>query len=268
MKTEDYSGGARSKDECGRGANEERCSGSGSGSHTPKEGAKNRERYCLLFGVELIPAPRERAGSRAVPPHAWTNQILWDYISPYVPGVTRIIAINAMEFIVFRGSRSNGEGIPQREAIALAYGMEGNETLWMGKPVTIHCTPRMLREAAADLAAFRNYVRRRTLDHINKQRKKHAAWMQQDVMEDPTSPRTPRGCGMVRRMDRYVAEHHHRHQVGVAPQDRPLYAARENSEWDGPERMGEARIAVCVARCVSPGRDGAGLHLCTGRSPV
>ena len=70
VKTEGGSGGARSKDECGRGVNEERCSGSASGSHTPKDGAKNRERYCLLFGVEVIPTPRERPGSHAVPPHA------------------------------------------------------------------------------------------------------------------------------------------------------------------------------------------------------
>ena len=130
-----------------------RCSGSGSGSRTPKDGAKNREHYCLLFGVELIPAPHERVGSQAVHPSTWTNQILWDYVSPYVPGVTKIIAINAMEFIVFQGSHSNGEDIAQREADALADGLEGNEILWVGKPVTMHCTPRTLREAAADLAA-------------------------------------------------------------------------------------------------------------------
>ena len=210
-----------------------RCSGYS--SRTPKEGVKNRECYCLLFGVELIPAPSERVGSRAVPPHTWTNQILWDHVSLYVPGMTRIIAINAMEFIVFRGSRSNGEGIPQREAIALANGMEGNEILWVGKPVTMHCTPRTLREAAADLTASPEYVRRRTLDSFNKQRKKHAARMQRDVMTDPTSPRTPRGRGMVCHTNRYVVEHHHRHQVGATPQDCPLYAARENPEWDGPE---------------------------------
>ena len=161
---------------------------------------------------------------------------------PHTPGQIKFSGINAMEFIVFRGSCSNGEGIPQREAIALANGMEGNETLWVGKPVTMHCTPRTLREAAADLAASREYVRRRTLDRINEQRKKHAARMQRDVMEDPTSPRTPRGRGMVRHADRYVAEHHHRHQVGVTPQDRPLYAARENPERDGPERVAQGRL--------------------------
>ena len=47
---------------------------------------------------------------------------------------------------------------------------------------------------------------------------------------------------MVRRADRYVAEHHHRHQVGVAPPDRPLYAARENPECDGPERVAQVHI--------------------------
>ena len=139
--------------------------------------------------------------------------------------MTRIIAINAMEFLIFRGSHSNSEGIPQGEATALADGMEGNETLWVGKPVVMHCFPRTLREAAADLAASREYIRRRTLDCITEQRKKHAA---REVMEDPISPRTPRGHGMVCRADRYVAEHHHRHQVGVAPQDRPLYAPQKN----------------------------------------
>ena len=74
-----------------------------------------------------------------------------------------------MKFIVFQGSRSNGKGIMQREAIALADGLEGNEILWVSKPVTMHCTPRTLREAAADLAASREYIRRRTLDRISEQ---------------------------------------------------------------------------------------------------
>ena len=82
-----------------------------------------------------------------------------------------------MEFIVFRGSHSNGEGIAQREAYALADGLEGNEILWVGNAVTMHCTPRTLRETAADLAASRDYVRRKTLDRITEQRKKHAARM-------------------------------------------------------------------------------------------
>ena len=66
--------------------------------------------------------------------------------------------------------------------------------------------------------------------------------MQWDVMEDSASPRTPRGRGMVRCADRYMAEHHHRHQVGVAPQDHPLYAARENPKWNGPERVAQGRL--------------------------
>ena len=177
-KTEDCSDGARPKDECDRRANgangvtEEQFAGSGSGSstRTPKDGLRARERYCLLFGVEKIPRPRERPGSRAVPPYAWTDLIIWDYVSLYIPGLTKVAALNAMEFLAFRGSRTNNKGIPQGEAMALADGLDGNEVLWVGKPVVLHCSPRTLKEGAADLAASRDYVRKRTHDRINEQR--------------------------------------------------------------------------------------------------
>ena len=80
-----------------------------------------------------------------------------------------------MEFLVFRGSHTNNEGIPQREAVALADGMDGNETLLVGKRVVLHCSPRTLKEAAVDLAASWDYIQKRTLDSINKQQRNQAA---------------------------------------------------------------------------------------------
>ena len=213
-KTEDCSDGARPKDECDRRANgpngvtEERFGGSGSGSgpRTPKDGLKTRERYCLLFGVEKIPQPRERPGSRAVPPYAWTDLIIWDYVSPYIPGLTQVKALNAMEFLAFRGSRTNKEGIPQGEAMALADGLDGNEVLWVGKPVVLHCSPRTLTEGAADLTASRDYVRKRTHDRINEQRANAVRQAQRQRMEEMPRVHTPRGRGMGRRADRQAAE--------------------------------------------------------------
>ena len=248
-KTEDCSDGARPKDECDRRANgansvtEERFAGScsGSGPRTPKDGLKTRERYCLLFGVEKIPRPRERPGSRAVPPYAWTDLIIWDYVSPYIPGLTQVKALNAMEFLAFRGSRTNKEGIPQGEAMALADGLDGNEVLWVGKPVVLHCSPRTLTEGAADLAASRDYVRKRTHDRINKQRANAVRQAQRQRMEEMPRVCTPRGRGMGRRADRQAAEQTLRHHVAARDRDQPLYAARDTPERDqvGRDRLDE-----------------------------
>ena len=248
-KTEDCSDGARPKDECDRRANgansvtDERFagSGSGSGSRTPKDGLKTRERYCLLFGVEKIPRPRERPGSRAVPPYAWTDLIIWDYVSPYIPGLTQVKALNAMEFLAFRGSRTNKEGIPQGEAMALADGLDGSEVLWVGKPVVLHCSPRTLAEGAADLAASRDYVRKRTHDRINEQRANAVRQAQRQRMEEMPRVRTPRGRGMGRRADRQAAEQTLRHHVAARERDQPLYAARDTPERDqvGRDRLDE-----------------------------
>ena len=71
-KTEDCSDGARPKDECDRRANgansvtDERFagSGSGSGSRTPKDGLKTRERYCRC-GEDSPAEGTTRLASRA-----------------------------------------------------------------------------------------------------------------------------------------------------------------------------------------------------------
>ena len=79
-----------------------------------------------------------------MPPHVWMDQNIWNYISPYVPNVAKVIAINTLEFLVFQGSHTNKEGFMQGEAIALADGMDGN---------IIHCSPRMLKKASTDLTS-------------------------------------------------------------------------------------------------------------------
>ena len=112
--------------------------------------------------------------------------------------------------------------------MALADGLDGNEVLWVGKPVVLHCSPRTLKEGATDLAASRDYVRKRTHDRINEQRANAVRQAQRQQMEEMPRVRTPRGCGMGRRADRQAAEQTLWHHVATRQPDQPLYAARES----------------------------------------
>ena len=136
--------GARSKDSSNRGTptnNNKRRGKDGPDGGTPRK-TPGRERYALLVGVEVIPQPGAVAGPRSVPPHAWTDQIIWDYVSPVVPDITNLIVSNPMEFLLFRGSRSAGEGYQFDEAVAASAAVPDSETIWVGKTVRLRCVPR------------------------------------------------------------------------------------------------------------------------------
>ena len=125
-----------------------------------------RKRFALLVGVEVTPQPGARLGPRSVPPHAWMEQIIWDYVGPAIPELTSLVVLNPMEFLVFRGSRSAGEGFNLEEAAAASAGLHDTETIWVGKPVRMRCVPRLLKDAAKDIEASREYLRRFNLERI------------------------------------------------------------------------------------------------------
>ena len=177
-KTDDSANtGAQNKDSSNRGTptNNNKCCGKdGPDSGTPRK-TPGRERYALLVGVEVIPQPGAIAGPRSVPPHAWTDQIIWDYISPAVPDITNLIVLNPMEFLLFH---SAGEGYQYDEAIAASAAVHDSKTIWVGKTVRLHCVPRTLKDASRDLEASREYVRRFTQERITAARAKRGADVQ------------------------------------------------------------------------------------------
>ena len=170
-----------------------------------------RERFALLVGVEITPQPGARLGPRSVPPHAWTEQIIWDYVGPTIPELTTLVVLNPVEFLVFRGSRSAGEGFNLEEAAATSAGLHDTETIWVGKPVPMRCMPRLLKDAAKDIEASREYVRCFNLECITTSLKKEAETRAQRLQDMPPPP-SPRGRGLVRRADRYATQQYYAHQ--------------------------------------------------------
>ena len=228
-KTDDSANtGPRNKDSSNRGTpshNNKRRGKDGPDGATPRK-TPGRERYALLVGVEVIPQPGAVPGPRSVPPHAWTDQIIRDYVSPVVPDTTSLVVLNPMEFILFRGSRSAGEGYPFDEAVVASAALHDIETIWVGKMVRMRCVPRTLKEASNDIEASREYVRRFTQERITAARvKRNVEVHTQRLREMPRTP-SPRGRGYARRADRYAAQQLVAHQHSPE-RDRPLYAARE-----------------------------------------
>ena len=149
-----------------------------------------------------------------------------DYMSPVVPDTTSLVVLNPMEFILFRGSRSAGEGYLFDEAVVASAALHDIETIWVGKMVRMRCIPRTLKEASNDIEASREYVRRFTQERITAARvKRNVEVHTQRLREIPRTP-SPRGRGYARRADRYAAQQLVAHQYSPE-RDRPLYAARE-----------------------------------------
>ena len=185
------------------------------------------ERYAILVGVEVSPHPGARLDPRSVPPHAWTEQIIWDYVGPAIPELTSLIVLNPMEFLVFRGSRSAGKGFNLEEAAVASAGLHDTETIWVGKPVRMCCVPRLLKEAAKDIEASREYVRRFNLDRITTSRAKKEAEVRAQRMWDMPPPPSPRGRGLVRRADRNAAQQYLAHQHSLEHEQLLQGAAQE-----------------------------------------
>ena len=176
--------------------------------------------------MEVIPQPEAVPGPRSVPPHAWTDQIIRDYVSPVVPDTTNLVVLNPMEFLLFRGSRSAGEGYPFDEAVVASAALHDIETIWVGKMVRLHCVPCTLKEASKDIEASREYVRRFMQERITAARVKRDVEVQaRRLREIPCTP-SPRGRGYARRADRYATQQLVAHQHSPE-RDHPLFAARE-----------------------------------------
>ena len=167
---------------------------------------------CKIPGHERYAPPSQAQDPVPVLPHVWTEQIIWDYVGPAIPELTNLIVLNPMEFLIFRGSRSAGEGFTLDEAALATAGLHDTETIWVGKPVRMRCVPRTLKDAAKDIKASREYVRPFNLDCIPASRAKKEADTRAQHLQDMPPPPSPRGRGLIRRTDRYATQQYLAHQ--------------------------------------------------------
>ena len=60
-----------------------------------------RERFALLFGVEVTPTIEEGIGSHILHAYAWSEGIIFDMLSPTIEDISQVMILNPMECLVF-----------------------------------------------------------------------------------------------------------------------------------------------------------------------
>ena len=98
--------GAKSKEDtdCGATCSNPRHDKSTSREMSPSRSLSNlctRERFALLFGVEVAPTVEDGVGSHILPTYAWTECIIFDILSPTIEDISQVVILNPMECLVF-----------------------------------------------------------------------------------------------------------------------------------------------------------------------
>ena len=126
----------------------------------PPDNTRKRDRYALLFGVQLIGV---ETGSYILPP-----------CHPEVQGITYVIILNPGECLVFTGQRSRGQGFIQTEAMNYAREIHDSRGLWIGCQVQMHCISRSLKDAKGELRAAKEYLRQHTYEKLMRSPTRHS----------------------------------------------------------------------------------------------
>ena len=74
------------------------------GRRLPNEGPSNlrtRERFTLLFGVEVAPTVEDSIGSHILPTYVWSEHIIFNMLSPTIQDISQVMILNPMECLVF-----------------------------------------------------------------------------------------------------------------------------------------------------------------------
>ena len=178
---------------------------------SPKRSPSNlhtRERFALLFGVEVTLTVEDGVRSHILPAYAWTECIIFDILSPTIEDISQVVILNPMECLVFWGRHSRGEGFTYGEALAFSDVYHRETTTWIGHRVKMHCVMHTLRDARKDLRMVRDQEHDKTLEHI---------WHQyQENGEDGQSAPSC-GRGYVCCTDRYLAQRFLRKQPEWRP---------------------------------------------------
>ena len=167
------------------------------------EAGRRRELFGLFLAVELTKPFGEDVGSRAVPPYAWTTDIITSYLRDIINTITQIKILNQTECIVFSGVRTRKEGLTEEQAYVAARRVAG-PCGWVGHDVVVRAAPMTLGEASHTIANAKHFIRHQTLHRIATERVAKAT--RANAGKSPERPPQPRGRGMTRRYDRYTAQ--------------------------------------------------------------
>ena len=132
------------------------------------EARRQREVFCLFLAVELTRPFGENAGSRAIPPYAWTNDIITSYLQSVLNPIIQLIIVNQTECLIFSGVCSRKEGMTEEQAYAASRRLSG-PCKWVGHDVMIRAAPMTLDSASHTIANARQFIRTQTLHRITQQ---------------------------------------------------------------------------------------------------
>ena len=225
--------GAKAKEDADHGAacSDHRHNESTSRETSPQRSPSNlrtRERFALLFGIEVTPMVEDGIGSHILPAYAWSEHVIFDMLSPTIEDISQVVILNPMECLVFQGHHSKGEGFTYGEALALSNAYHRETTTWIGCRVKMHCIMHTLRDTR-DLRMVRDQVRDKTLEHIRQQYQE----------SEKGGPQTPsHGRGYVRLADRYFAQRFLKKQPERRPGECPAGARDHGSQSREPSHGG------------------------------
>ena len=171
----------RSEDETSRGARLKEDAGEGSTSGTsprnidhtsresfpqrsPPDNTRKRDRYALLFGIQLTDV--DRAGSHILPHYAWNETVIKDMLGVDIQEISDVIVLSPVKCMVYSGQRSRGQGFTQAEVTEIARQIHDSHTMWIGRRVRMRCILRTLRDAKVDLKAAKDYIRECTYGRL------------------------------------------------------------------------------------------------------
>ena len=98
--------GAKAKEDADHGA---ACSNHHHNKSTSREtcpqrspsNLRTRERFALLFGIEVAPTIEDGIGSHILPTYAWSECIIFDMLSPTIEDISQVMILNPIECLVF-----------------------------------------------------------------------------------------------------------------------------------------------------------------------
>ena len=129
VRSEDEtSRGARLKEDAGEGTtsgtspcNIDDTSKESSQQRSPPDNTCKRNRYALLFGIQLTDV--DRAGSHMLPHYAWNETVIKDILGVDIPEISDVVVLSPVECMVYSGQRSRGQAFTQVEATEIVRGL-------------------------------------------------------------------------------------------------------------------------------------------------
>ena len=208
---------ARLKEDAGEGAmsgasprNIDDTSRESSPQRSLPDNTRKRDRYALLFGIQLTDV--DRAGSHMLPHYAWNETVIKDMLGVDIQEISDVVILSPVKCMVYSGQHSRGQGFTQAEVTEIARQIHDSHTMWIGRRVRMRCIPRTLRDAKVDLKAAKDYIRECTYGRLGTRSATRRSGNKEAHRQTISPWDTGRERGMVRRLDRYLADQYLRRE--------------------------------------------------------